>query len=112
LTIFVNPRITFLTEETESMYEGCLSVPNLRGRVDRRMHIRVDAWDREGNSISFEVRGLTAGTYQHEFDHLQGMLFVDRVSDASTLSTWSNFEAFHRDEFVAQAEALVTRYGS
>ena len=112
LTVFVNPRITFLSSETESLFEGCLSVPNLRGRVDRCMHIRVDAWDREGNPMSFEVKGLTAGTYQHEFDHLQGQLFVDRVTDACTFSTWDNFHEFYRDEFVAEAEALVQKYGS
>ena len=112
LTVFVNPRITFLGSETESLFEGYLSVPNLRGRVDRCMHIRVDAWDRGGNPMSFEVKGLTAGTYQHEFDHLHGQLFVDRVTDASTFSTWDNFHAFYRDEFVAEAEALVQKYGS
>ena len=112
LTVFVNPKITFLGDETESLYEGCLSVPNLRGRVSRRMHIRVDAWDRHGEALSFEIKGLTAGTYQHEFDHLQGMLFVDRVTDPSTFSTWNNFEAHHRDVFVSEAEAVVQKYGS
>ena len=112
LTVFVNPKITYLGTETESLYEGCLSVPNLRGRVDRCMHIQIDAWDRWGGPISFEVRGLTAGTYQHEFDHLQGKLFVDRVTDASTFSTWSNFDDFYRDRFVAEAEAVVAKYGS
>ena len=62
--------------------------------------------------MSFEVKGLTAGTYQHEFDHLQGQLFVDRVTDASTFSTWDNFHEFYRDEFVVEAEALVQKYGS
>ncbi len=111
LTVFVNPVITPLSDDTASLYEGCLSVPDLRGRVDRWMHIRVDAWDRHGESMSFEVRGLTAGTFQHEFDHLQGTLFVDRVSDSSTFCTWANFDRYYREDFVLEAEAVVARYG-
>ena len=111
LTVFVNPTITALSNETRSLYEGCLSVPDLRGRVDRFMHVRVQAWDRTGASIDFEVKGLTAGTFQHEFDHLEGKLFVDRVTDPSTLCTWSNFDIHHRDAFVQQAENIVSEFG-
>ncbi|MEE2786164.1 MAG: peptide deformylase [Myxococcota bacterium] len=112
LTVFVNPAITILTDETESIYEGCLSVPNLRGEVERAMHIRVDALDRHGAPMSFEVKGLTAGTFQHEFDHLEGRLFVDRVADAKTLCTWANFDAYHRASFIEKATAIVGKYGS
>ena len=111
LTVFVNPSITFLSKETASIYEGCLSVPGVRGRVERVMRIRVDAWDREGQQISFEARGLTAGTYQHEFDHLQGLLFLDRVSDPKTLTTWENYDAFYKDAFEAEACSIVERFG-
>lgn len=111
LTVFVNPVLTPLSTETACVYEGCLSVPNLRGRVRRHMHVRVQALDRHGAALDFEVRGLTAGTYQHEFDHLEGKLFVDRVEDPTTLCTWDNFDAFHRAPFVAEAEAIVARYG-
>ncbi len=111
LTVFVNPTITALSNETRSLYEGGLSVPDLRGRVDRFMHVRVQAWDRTGASIDFEVKGLTAGTFQHEFDHLEGKLFVDRVTDPSTLCTWSNFDIHHRDAFVQQAENIVSEFG-
>ena len=111
LTVFVNPTITALSKETRSLYEGCLSVPELRGRVDRFMHIRVQAWDRTGASIDFEVKGLTAGTFQHEFDHLEGKLFVDRVTDPSTFCTWSNFDIHHRDAFVQQAQNIVSEFG-
>lgn len=112
LTVFVNPTITVIGEATEMMYEGCLSVPDLRGRVPRAMHIRVQAVDRHGKPMDFEVKGLTAGTYQHEFDHLEGLLFVDRVVDPSTFSTWANFDRFHKAGFVEEAEAIVARYGS
>ena len=111
LTVFVNPTITHLSDTFESLNEGCLSVPNLRGMVDRCMHIRVQAMNREGEPIDFEVSGLTAGTFQHEFDHLVGNLFVDRVTDPRTLCTWENFEAHHRETFVAKAKELVARYG-
>src|SRR6476620_973704 len=66
LTILVNPRIDPLTDETFANYEGCLSVPNLRGEVDRVVHIRIRARDRAGNPLNYEVKGITAGTYQHE----------------------------------------------
>ena len=111
LTVFVNPRITPLSDESAWLYEGCLSVPDLRGRVERRMHIRVEALDRHGKPLDFEARGLTAGTFQHEFDHLEGRLFLDGVRDPTTLTTWANFDSFHKEAFVAEAKALVARYG-
>src|SRR3954464_14359420 len=70
LTILVNPVLTPTTEETFLNYEGCLSVPNLRGEVRRFLGVRVRAWDRHGAELEFEVKGLTAGTFQHELDHL------------------------------------------
>ncbi len=112
LTVFVNPTLTPLSEDAALLYEGCLSVPDLRGRVPRHMHVRVQALDRHGAPLDFEVKGLTAGTYQHEFDHLEGLVFVDRVQDPSTFSTWANFDRFHKAAFVEEARALVNRYGS
>ncbi|MCU0659324.1 MAG: peptide deformylase [Polyangiaceae bacterium] len=112
LTILVNPVVTPLTEETFDNYEGCLSVPNLRGVVPRYTRVRVVALDREGNQIDREVQGLSAGTYQHEVDHLLGKVFLDRVQDTSTLSTWADFERFHMAAFVERAKALVERFGS
>lgn len=111
LTILVNPVITSLTGETFESNEGCLSVPNLRGNVPRAVHVRVEAWDRHGESLSFEVKGLSAVTYQHEVDHLDGKVFVDRVVDPSTFATWAEFDRFHKDAFVARAKALIARFG-
>ena len=74
--------------------------------------MRVRALDREGAPIDRELWGLSAGTYQHEVDHLDGALFVDRVTDPQTLCTWAMFEAHHREPFVARVEALVARYGA
>jgi len=112
LTILVNPVLTVVGEETFDNYEGCLSVPNLRGKVKRHARLQVSAWDRHGAPIEQDVAGITAGTYQHECDHLDGMLFLDRVEDASSLSTWENFERHHRDEFATYVKSIVERYGS
>lgn len=112
LTILVNPQITPLSDETFENYEGCLSVPDLRGIVDRVTEIRIQALDRQGNVIDQVVRGLTAGTYQHEVDHLQGKLFLDRVKDTTTLCTWKEFERHQQARFAERARALVARFGS
>ena len=112
LTILVNPEVTKTTDDTFMNYEGCLSVPNLRGEVPRFAGVRVKALDRAGNPLDFEVKGLTAGTFQHELDHLDGKLFVDRVTDTRTLATWADFERYHRDAFIERARALVARFGA
>lgn len=111
LTVMVNPVITILSEETFENFEGCLSVPNLRGRVMRSAEIRVGFLDRDGQPHEREVRGITAGTYQHEVDHLFGKIFVDHVFDSKSLCTWTEFERHHRDTFVKEAEAIVARWG-
>ena len=112
LTVLVNPEIEGLTEETFANNEGCLSVPGLRGVTPRLVEIGVRALDRRGRLVEREVRGLSAVTFQHEVDHLNGKLFVDRVEDPSTFSTWEQFERFQRDEFTARAARLVARFGS
>lgn len=111
LMVLVNPELTPLTSETFDNYEGCLSVPNLRGLVPRFTELRVQAWDRHGAPLDFVARGLSAGTYQHEVDHLLGKVFVDRVVDPSSFSTWADFERFHKDAFVERAKAIVARFG-
>jgi len=111
LTILVNPVLTPVGDEQFSNNEGCLSVPNLRGVVKRYVHLRVQAMDRQGQPIDEVVHGLKAGTYQHEVDHLDGTLFVDRADPAS-FATWSEFERHHKAAFVRQVEELVARVGS
>ena len=96
LTVLVNPVLTFLGETTMESFEGCLSVPDLRGRVRRHAQLRVDFFDRHGAPHSREVSGIAAVTYQHECDHLDGRLFVDRVEDPSSLTNWTNYSRFHR----------------
>ena len=112
LTVIVNPVIEPLDDDVEQINEGCLSVPNLRGEVPRHMNIRVRYTDREGEEHDEVRRGLTAGTFQHELDHLDGTLFLDRVTDPGTLTTWDQFERFHRDAFAERARRIVERTGS
>lgn len=112
LTVVVNPVITFLDDELVDINEGCLSVPNLRGTVARHVNIQVQWLDRYGTKHNEVKRGLTAGTYQHECDHLDGLLFLDRVTDTTTLTTWEQFERFHRDAFVERITKFVERVGS
>jgi peptide deformylase len=111
LTVMVNPEIEPLDDEIFEVNEGCLSVPDLRGNPPRFVNVRVRYLDRDGNPQEEVRRGLTAGTFQHELDHLDGVLFVDRA-DPTTLATWDQFELHQRDEFVKRAEELVERVGS
>jgi peptide deformylase len=111
LTVAVNPEIEPLDDETFEVNEGCLSVPDLRGNLPRFVNVRVRYLDRQGNPHEEVRRGLTAGTFQHELDHLDGVLFVDRA-DPKTLATWEQFELHQRDEFVRRAAELVERVGS
>ncbi len=111
LTVAINPEIRPLDEEHVVINEGCLSVP-LRGELERAVNVRVSYYDREGGFHETLARGLTAGTWQHECDHLDGTLFIDRVQDPNTLATWEEFEAHHRDAFVERITAFVERVES
>jgi peptide deformylase len=86
--------------------------PGLRGDVARSIEVQVRYLDRAGQARETVERGLTAGTFQHEVDHLDGVLFLDRVSDPTTFTTWEQFERHHKDAFLrriapyAAADAL------
>ncbi len=111
LTVVVNPVITPLNDEKFENFEGCLSVPNLRGIVERFSEVRVTGWDREGKPYEKLARGLTSGTFQHENDHLDGTIFVDRVKDPRTLCTWAEFDRYHKPAFVERILPFVKRMG-
>ncbi len=112
LTIVINPVIEPIDAETVEINEGCLSVPNLRGSVHRHVNIRVRWRDEHGHEHDEARRGLTAGTFQHECDHLDGVLFLDRVTDPTTFTTWESFEQFGRAAFVERITRFVQRVGS
>ena len=99
LTVIVNPVIEPLDDETLLINEGCLSVPGLRGDILRHTHILVHYLNRDGAPDELVVDGLTAGTFQHEVDHLDGVLFLDRA-DPRSFSTWEEFERHHKADFL------------
>ena len=112
LTVLINPKVTFLTEERINVYEGCLSVPNMRGKVDRCPEILIEGFNREGQSVSFISKGISAGTFQHELDHLDGLVFTDRMKDASSLTTIDEFADNYEDDFKDQVISIVKTFGS
>ncbi|HEY5645788.1 MAG TPA: peptide deformylase [Pseudomonadales bacterium] len=94
LTAFVNPEIEVLEASTAGYWEGCLSVPGLRGYVERPQHIRVRALGLSGEPVDMTFSGFPATVFQHEFDHLDGMLYVDRITDTSRLVFEEEFERY------------------
>ena len=86
LSVLINPRIAPLSEEMEEDWEGCLSIAELRGKVPRYASIRVQALDRNGKELDFVASGFHARVIQHEWDHLNGKVFLDRMRDLSTLT--------------------------
>lgn len=85
MTVFINPEIEVLNPATAGYWEGCLSVPGLRGYVERPQHVRVRAMDLQGQPFELELNGFLATVFQHEFDHLDGKLYVDRLKDTRLL---------------------------
>jgi peptide deformylase len=94
LTVLVNPKITPVTEETESDWEGCLSIPDLRGQVPRYKSIRIQALNREGEEVDFIAQGFHARVIQHEWDHLNGKVYLDRMHDLSSLAFLTEFARY------------------
>jgi len=105
LTVLINPRITVLTKDRSSMWEGCLSVPGLRGKVSRPNRIRLQALDRAGKTIQLELDGFAAIVIQHECDHLDGVLFLDRIENRQELAFEREFERYFRPELETEFEA-------
>lgn len=92
LTVLVNPVVTPLGTETILGWEGCLSVPDLRGQVPRLTRIRLEALDRLGRPYALEASGFFARVVQHECDHLDGRVYLDRMEDMRSLSFLREFE--------------------
>lgn len=91
-TVFINPKITVLDEALQGYWEGCLSVPELRGFVERPRKVQVDYWDETGKSQTLVAEGFLATVVQHELDHLEGILFVERLRDYKKLMFTEEFE--------------------
>jgi peptide deformylase len=86
LTVLVNPVVTPLTTETEEGWEGCLSVPDMRGVVPRCVAVRLEGYDRAGQRLDLVAKDFFARVIQHETDHLDGIVYLDRMRDMTTLS--------------------------
>jgi peptide deformylase len=86
LTVLINPVVTPTTEEMEEGWEGCLSVPEMRGVVPRYTAVRLECLDRQGKPVDLVAKDFFARVIQHETDHLNGIVYVDRIRDMRTLS--------------------------
>jgi peptide deformylase len=94
LSVFINPIITVLDATEQGFWEGCLSVPELRGLVHRPRKIRVDYLDLDAKPQTIEAEGFLATVFQHELDHLAGKLFVQRMKDLSKLSFIEEYQRY------------------
>jgi peptide deformylase len=94
LMVLINPEITIVGNEIAEDWEGCLSIPDIRGRVPRAAQIQVKAYDRRGRRVEMLARGFTARVIQHETDHLDGVLFFDRMKSLQTLTFLDEFSRY------------------
>ena len=95
LRVLINPEITVLDEEDRlGMYEGCLSVPGMRGWVERPASVQISAWNEKGEKLDFALEGFPAVVIQHECDHLDGILYVDRITDTTKFAYEEEAERF------------------
>jgi peptide deformylase len=96
-TAFVNPEITVVGDQTVEGWEGCLSIPDVRGRVPRAQHIKISALDRTGKRFELELKDFPARVVQHETDHLDGVLFLDRMTTLESLAFFEEFQRYGRE---------------
>jgi peptide deformylase len=94
LMVLINPEISIAGEETADDWEGCLSIPDIRGRVTRAREIKVKAYDRRARRIEITARNFMARVIQHETDHLDGVLFFDRMRSFETLTFLDEFSRY------------------
>jgi peptide deformylase len=102
LMALINPEITVIGEDTADDWEGCLSIPDIRGRVTRAREIKVKAYDRRARRIEITARNFTARVIQHETDHLDGVLFFDRMASFETLTFLDEFGKYWSRRHVQQ----------
>jgi len=95
IVVVINPKITVIDPTLRGFWEGCLSVPGLRGYVERPSAIKVEFLDLEGNAQVIETNTFAATVFQHEIDHLEGVLYVDHVQDKSKLAFMDEYLKYH-----------------
>ena len=94
LTVLVNPVVTPLAGEMEEGWEGCLSVPDMRGRVPRHTAVRLECHDRDARGVDLVAKDFFARVIQHETDHLNGIVYLDRMRDLSSLSHLAEWQRY------------------
>lgn len=94
LHVVINPEIEYLTEETTDSWEGCLSIPNIRGRLRRYTNILLKGYSPKGENIKIRLQGFAAVVAQHELDHLNGILLIDRMDSMKTLTFQDEYEKY------------------
>ena len=94
LHVVINPLVTPQAREMVYDWEGCLSIPDLRGLVPRHPTVRVQGLDREGQPLNYTVAGFEARIVQHEYDHLNAVVFLDRMRDFKTLAYFDEWEQY------------------
>jgi len=95
LMVLINPEITPVGRHVVEDWEGCLSIPDLRGLVPRHRDIKVRAHDRTGKLVDIQASGFMARIIQHETDHLDGVLFLDRMKSLDSLSFLDEYARYH-----------------
>ena len=98
LTVLINPRIASRSKRIVEGWEGCLSIPDLRGTVPRNFSLVCEALDRQGKPVQLEAEGFFARVIQHEWDHLQGNVYLDRMTHLRSLSYLSEFARYAVDQ--------------
>ncbi|MFQ5667351.1 MAG: peptide deformylase [Candidatus Binatia bacterium] len=94
LTVLINPKVTPTTQDMAEDWEGCLSIPDLRGKVPRYTHVQVEAYDRTGKKLHYAARDFHARVVQHECDHLLGTVFLDRMRSMQSLAFTREFTRY------------------
>jgi peptide deformylase len=107
--VALNPEILSMGRKTNVAEEGCLSFPEIRGNIERALSIRLRFMDTTGKVRELDVHGFTARVFQHEIDHLNGVLFIDKMSTAKRVAIAGKLKRLKRDTEERLAEGHVTR---
>jgi peptide deformylase len=102
--VIINPKLTFLDDSSAEFFEGCLSVAGFSAVVDRALNVRVECLNERGEEVTINAQGWYARILQHEIDHLNGILYIDRMK-TRTLTTAENMRLFWNDQSIEQVLA-------